>query len=267
MFCFLCSLSLNRIADFDCSKKGTKSFFPFLGKTCTVNKCECPWSQGHTPWTERSTTATNCGLSCANLCISLPVQRKLNFLWVLVKHKLFFLVLYAESIRQHLKIMLQNRHHLQCRWHQQWSQWWWPHTQSLVHAEFFLTQRQGFDVGFSPTRAGPARTQSTNCSCEKTDSLLPGGCCSTPGSSDLAVHMQQLAFGHIPRTICLRNLSLLSHNKTFFLGELLRNLDFATAVMSSQANWYFHSSIQMRSLSKWWVRPVKSFVLAVLQID
>lgn len=99
------------------------------------------------------------------------------------------------------------------------------------------------------------------------DSLLPGGCSSTPGSSDLAVHMHQLAFGHIPRTICLKNLSLLSYNKAFFLGELLRNLDFATAVMSSQANWYFHSSVQMRSLSKWWVSPVKSFVLAVLQID
>lgn len=216
----------------------------------------CSWSQWHTPWTQRNTTATSCGISCTNLCVSLPVQRKWTFLWILVKDKQFFLVLYPELLRQHRKIMLQNRHHLQCRWHQQQRQWWRLHRQRLVHVAFFQTQRRAADVDLRPTRT-----------CKGTEHKLQVWEDGPAGSSGLAVHMYQLAFGHIPRTICLKRLSLLSYNKAFFLGELLRNLDFATAVMSSQANWHFHSSIQLRSLSKWWVSPVKSFVLAVLQID
>lgn len=33
----------------------------------------------------------------------------------------------------------------------------------------------------------------------------------------------------------------LSSNKALFLGDLQKDLDFATAIMSSQVTWYFYS--------------------------
>lgn len=120
------------------------------------------------------------------------------------------------------------------------------------------------DLG--PTRAEPARAQSTNCSCEKT------ACCQEAAAALLAAltwlcTCTNWPLGTSPAPSALKSLSLVYYNKAFFLGELLRNPVFATAVMSSHANWYFHSLVQMSSLSKWWVSPVKCFVLAVLRTD
>lgn len=161
--------------------------------------------------------------------------------------------------------MLQNKHHLQCRWHQQ---------QMLVVAS---PSMPGVCWGFPNARVsiwcGSRPYKSRTCKGTEhklqlwEDSLLPGGCCSTAGSSDRLCTCTNWPLGTSPAPSALKSLSLVYYNKAFFLGELLRNLVFATAVMSSQANWYFHSLVQMSSLSKWWVSPVKCFVLAVLQID
>lgn len=122
-------------------------------------------------------------------------------------------MIYPELLRQHLKIMLQNRDHLRCRWHQQGSQWWQLHHQGLVHAEFFQTQRWAFDVELGPTKAESARAQITNCSCERT------ACCEEAAAALLAALTWLCTCTNW--TICLKSLSLLSYNKAFFLGELL----------------------------------------------
>lgn len=60
-------------------------------------------------------------------------------------------------------------------------------------------------------------------------------------SADPALLVCQPASGHIPSSVCFKSLSSLSSNKALFLGELQKNLGFATAIMSSQVTGYFHS--------------------------
>lgn len=122
-------------------------------------------------------------------------------------------------------------------------------------------------MDLSATRAKPVRTQGTNCSWERT------GCCQEAAAA-LPTALTSLctctnqSLGTFPGASALR-VSSLSSNKALFLGELQKNLDFATAIMSSQVTWYFHSFsadeiiIQMMSQSS----SIFWNILAVLQMD